>query len=256
MPAEAIEALQEIREQARRRLSSSTSGVTEGPIGLDATRVLVDALHDWIAAANQAADIGSEMAALVQGSVLQSAFPVFLQWRHGHLDRAADVLFHIWGEHVRGLSTVDWPISTPTPLLEPSTSTPDDSELLSLFNAAVGQRLREAEGAAEARRILRRLVATLELSFDEVGRMFGVSGETVRRWERGLASVPPARSAALTTAEAALDQLLTLFRPERLPVAVRRPDALFEGERALDWILRCRIQEVANRYDRALRYQA
>jgi hypothetical protein len=104
-------------------------------------------------------------------------------------------------------------------------------------------------------RALGRLITGLDLSFDEVGRMLGVSGETARRWERGLVPIPAARLALLTSAASALDRLLTLFRPERLPAAIRRSAPIFDGERALDWILRGRIQEVAEQYDRALSYQ-
>ena len=102
---------------------------------------------------------------------------------------------------------------------------------------------------------MRRLAGALDLSFDELGQMLGVRGETARRWERGLGSIPTDRLADLTTAEAALDRLLGLFRPERLPVAIRRPAELFGGESALDWILRGRIQDVADGYERALSYQ-
>lgn len=59
------------------------------------------------------------------------------------------------------------------------------------------------ESAAEPRRILRRLVTELDLSFNEVGRMSGVRGETARRWERGLAPMPSERLAQLTAAEGA-----------------------------------------------------
>jgi hypothetical protein len=53
----------------------------------------------------------------------------------------------------------------------------------------------------------------------------------------------------------ALDRLLALFQPARLPLAIRRPAELFDGERALDWILRGRIGEAAGRYEIALSYQ-
>lgn len=132
---------------------------------------------------------------------------------------------------------------------------PVDSEHLSLFNVAVGACLRDASGVAEGRRMLRRLIVALDLSYDEAGRALGVTGETVRRWERSMVLVPTRRLSVLTGADDALSRLLGLFRPERLPVAIRRPAALFDGESALDWILRGRIQEVADRYDVALSYQ-
>ena len=109
--------------------------------------------------------------------------------------------------------------------------------------------------AAEARMVMRRLLTALDLNSDELGQMLGVRGETVRRWEQGLESVPLERLADLTSAEVALDRLLELFRPKRLPVAIRRPVEFFGGEPALTWILRGQIDEVANRYDRVLAYQ-
>jgi hypothetical protein len=68
--------------------------------------------------------------------------------------------------------------------------------------------------------------------------------------------VPRDRAATLETAGAALGRLLRMFRPETLPQVIRRPAVLFDGKRALDWVLDGRIQEAADRYDAALSYQA
>ena len=86
--------------------------------------------------------------------------------------------------------------------------------------------------------------------------MFKVSGETIRRWERGQVRIPLARQAELVSAEAALARLETLFLPERLAQVIRRPAGLFQQERALDLILRGLIADVAQRYEIALTYQA
>jgi transcriptional regulator with XRE-family HTH domain len=96
----------------------------------------------------------------------------------------------------------------------------------------------------------------LSLSQDELGRMLGVSGETIRRWKTGGTPVPEPRLAKLTAAEGAMNRLLQIFRPERLPLAIRRPAELFRGKQALDWILDGRIAEVADRYELSLAYQA
>lgn len=108
---------------------------------------------------------------------------------------------------------------------------------------------------AEGQLTLRRLATSLDLSLDELGRMLGTSGDSVQRWERGLASVPGTQLRMLTRANDALNRLLALFSPERLPLVIRRPTELFDGEPALDWILRGHIQEVADRYERAFSYQ-
>jgi transcriptional regulator with XRE-family HTH domain len=110
-------------------------------------------------------------------------------------------------------------------------------------------------GADQARTALRSLMTRLELSQDDLGRAFGVSGESVRRWERGATSIPAERRSEILAAEAGLRRLQDLFRPERLPSAIRRPAELFDGDSALEWILRGRIEEVADHYETALLYQ-
>ena len=102
---------------------------------------------------------------------------------------------------------------------------------------------------------IERLMGSLSLSQDQMGRMLGVSGETIRRWKAGATGIPLSRVAELTAAEAALNRLLRIFRPERLPLAIRRKADLFGGKAALDWILDGRIAEVADRYELSLVYQ-
>ncbi len=108
----------------------------------------------------------------------------------------------------------------------------------------------------EGVRALGRLRDTFALSFDELGALLGTSGETVRRWERGLTEIPVDPAATLTGMEDALDRLARLFKPDRLKLVVRRNADLFGGERALDCILRRRLGEVVSRYEQELRYQA
>lgn len=124
-----------------------------------------------------------------------------------------------------------------------------------LYHQAIEQVVTRA-GTEPVRTALRALMTRLELSQDDTGRMFGVSGETVRRWERGATSIPAERRTAILAAEAGLRRLQELFRPHRLPTVVRRAAELFDGESALDWILRGRIADVADRYETALVYQA
>lgn len=125
-----------------------------------------------------------------------------------------------------------------------------------LYHQAVEQVITRSSALDPTRTALRALMTRLELSQDDTGRMLGVSGETVRRWERGATGIPADRRAAILAAEAGLRRLQDLFRRERLATAIRRPADLFGGERALDWILRGRIAEVADRYETALLYQA
>ncbi len=111
-------------------------------------------------------------------------------------------------------------------------------------------------GVSVGRLAIEKLMGGLSLSQDQLGRMLGVSGETVRRWKTGATGIPLSQVAELTAAESALDRLLRIFRRERLPLAIRRKAELFGGRQALDWILDGRIAEVADRYEAGLAYQA
>jgi transcriptional regulator with XRE-family HTH domain len=130
-----------------------------------------------------------------------------------------------------------------------------DDRLLSQVYDTASRLLLARRHDLEARLTLDRLMLRLGLSQDEAARMLGVSGETVRRWQRGAVKIPMPRAAQLLSMGEALDRLLALFQPARLPLAIRRPAELFDGERALDWILRGRIAEAAGRYEIALSYQ-
>jgi transcriptional regulator with XRE-family HTH domain len=101
---------------------------------------------------------------------------------------------------------------------------------------------------------MRALRDNLDLSREDLGTMFGVTGETWRAWEEGAAEIPETTFAKIVAAGAALERMLWLFRPERLPQVIRRRADAFNGERALDWILDGRIAEVAERYDSGLSY--
>ena len=63
-------------------------------------------------------------------------------------------------------------------------------------------------------------------------------------------------SLKLQAASAALSRLPAIFPPERLPQVIRREAELFDGKPAVDWIVRGRIADVAERYESALAYQA
>lgn len=96
----------------------------------------------------------------------------------------------------------------------------------------------------------------LDLSFDQLGRVFHVSGETVRRWETGAISMPEAYWAIATSLAQDTERLQHLFEPHRLPMVLRRPAEMFAGRTAMDWIFDGRIQETADLYEAALLYQA
>jgi transcriptional regulator with XRE-family HTH domain len=223
-------------------------------------RSLVDELGDVLEALNRSAGLDAGAARLVRDTVLHASFPVLLRVREGQADAAASQLLHLWQATLRGFGWDEGGIASAesevaeSPRLLASASG-EAADLLPLFTLAIFGRLTEGQGQERARQALARLAELLRLSLDQLGRMLGVSGETVRRWTRGSHRVPEERSARIARADAALGRLLAVFQPARLPQVVRRRADLFDGESALDWMLRGKIAEVADRYELALSYQ-
>jgi len=193
-------------------------------------------------------------AQAVRAVALLESLTAFALLRAGNVAASAAALAKAWNEAsvtVLGHRTLRNPRTAGRPV-----KVRISIDLITAFNAAYTlsmiSRLAESRGTSA----IRRLMAHLALSYDDVGRIVGVSGETIRRWDRGTVMIPAEKLARLTAAGAALDTFLSLFRPEALPQVVRRPAEAFGSERALDWILRGRIAEAAALYERELRYQA
>ncbi len=227
-------------------------------------------------------ELEPKLAAAVEQRALVASSDAFLALRAGERDRAASVLLDLWSkvctsEIQRVQETLAAHVESQFDALATALAglsqrldeafaarwssfqfrlDADDVEWRLLYNQAIEQVVAHEPGIDSTRTALRALMTRLDLSQDDLGRMLGVSGETIRRWERGATGIPAGRRALILAAEAGLRRLQDLFRPERLPTAVRRPAELFDGERALDWILRGRIAEVADRYETALLYQA
>ncbi len=102
--------------------------------------------------------------------------------------------------------------------------------------------------------ILIEIQRALDLSCSDLGMAFGTTGEAVRGWESDSTEIPDVTLARIVAAHGAVRSLEETFRPERLPQVIRRRAPVFNGERALDWILDGRIAEVAERYQRGLSY--
>ncbi|HEV7519021.1 MAG TPA: helix-turn-helix domain-containing protein [Thermoanaerobaculia bacterium] len=253
----------QIERQLRQRIEA-VAGRLSGPDLPDpgTVREVVEELDRCLAELGEATQVAPELASLVRLSVLQAAFPVLLGYRHGAPDLAWHLLTTEWERVVHTFVARGWNATEVReggyyygPLLSPLADPAADQELLVLFNLAVFEVLRGAEVQGRGRQAARRLMSRLSLSYDQLGRAFGVSGETVRRWERGSHPIPDERLADLAHAAAAVGRLEGMFRPDRLPQVVRRKAGLFGGEAALDWILRGRIGETADRYETALAYQ-
>jgi len=223
--------------------------------------------------------VGSAIAQAIDFGALYRSFDAFLAFRAGEAALTASALLEVWSstslaelrvlegakaemlvfakslrrelEADRGDLAEDLSAAA-----KELAGFPDRGEWLVVFHQAVEQIVASELGADQARTALRSLMARLELSQDDLGRVCGVSGETIRRWERGLTAIPADRRSEILATESELRRLQDLFRPERLPTLIRRSVELFDGESALAWILRGRIVEVADRYEEALRYQA
>ncbi len=226
---------------------------------LGSVREIVHLLDRCLADLNELAGFEGDLATLVRHSSLQACFPSLRFLRHGEPEAALRFLLLTWARVAEALGLPCAMIDTPEEL---EASFPDlpveqatEHEFLSVFNTAIFEVLRDSERNVRGRDILRRLMAQLDLSYDLLGRVLGTSGETVRRWERGSHEIPAERMADLVQADAGLRRLLEIFQPERLASGIRRKAGLFTGESALDWILRGRIAEAADRYEVALAYQ-
>jgi transcriptional regulator with XRE-family HTH domain len=225
---------------------------------LGVVREVVRVFDHLLAELNEAAGIEEELAWLIRESALQSSSTALLHLRAGEPDAAVRLLFDTWRQTAQSLGIELPPLAGAVgeaTSLYLSFSSGEAQELLATFRAAVFEHCRISASQAGGREVLRRLMTLLGLSYDQLGRAFSVSGETVRRWERGSHPIPDERLPDLTQADSALSRLLHIFRPDRLLQVVRRKAELFEGETGLSWILRGRIADVAGRYETALAFQ-
>lgn len=216
----------------------------------EGVRTFVVEVSNFFTGLGTKAGVPPDQALIITGAVVYDAFPSLLCYRRGHRQAASRLLIARWRAYLgQRVSPRDLVASSCRP-------TSEDDVLLRVFAATVSGMLVEQAKVSRGRAILARLAGALGLSQDEMGHILGVSGETIRRWGHGKIAVPEQQLAKLDSADAALTRLQALFRPERLPEVIRRPAELFTGERAIDWIQRGRIAEVADRYEMALSYQA
>lgn len=202
---------------------------------------------------NAEAGLTGSGAIVITSTALQSSLPSMLLFREGEVRAASHAVATLY----LTLSTGEpaEPVRIPQKFLTKWKNERELDDLVQMFPMAVFEETTAARKESSGKQILRRLMTCLDLSFDDIGRMLDVSGETIRRWERGVSRIPSETLANLEVADAALTRLIRLFLPQRLPEAVRRKADLFDGSRALDWILRGRITEVADRYEQTFTYQ-
>jgi DNA-binding transcriptional regulator YiaG len=204
---------------------------------------------------------------------MQGALPSMLLFREGEIRAASAAVSGLWfalstrePESVKPIltkprdpekisATVLGAVAKVQKILAKHRDERELEELAQVFPLVVFEEAASAGKATSGRDILRRMSACLGLSFENVGRILNVPGETVRRWERGISRIPSDALATLEIVDSALTRLTRLFLPQRLPEVLRRKAELFDGSRALDWILQGRIADVVDRYEQALRYQ-
>jgi len=224
---------------------------------------LVRTIDAFVVSSASAAGVEAEKLPLVRDKALQDSFYICVLESKKSARHAAGDYYNYLSHHIGLFQN---PAIAETPLTDLWQNSIDLAskdfdvanvqESFALFHLAVSSVISEQESANEGRQILRTLIAALALSFDELGRMFRVAGETVRRWETGASSISSDRKATITSTRESLNKLLKIFRQARLPQVIRRPAELFSGECALDWILRGKIVDVVKPYEISLRFQA
>jgi transcriptional regulator with XRE-family HTH domain len=217
---------------------------------IEGVRMFIVEVSSFLTDLGAKSGVPPERAPVIIGAVVQDAFLSLLCYRRGQRTVAVRLLMARWRAYL------GQPVRARDVLLPSCRPTAQDDRLLRVFAATVSGVLVEQARGARGQAVLARLMGGLGLSYDEAGNILGVSGETIRRWAHGKIAVPAPQQAKLDSADAAFTRLAALFRPERLPEAIRRPADLFDGERALDWIRRGRIADVVDRYEMALSYQA
>lgn len=232
---------------------------------LQNARRFVEWIDSSVHRLNETAGFDVATSRLVWRVVLQSAFQACVFTSRGHQEQARIWLVHEWIDHSlifepAWQDLAGWRSDLVQSLLAPSATRikprEEDAELSDLFNTAVAERLSMDATDWQGRQAIRELMARLGLSNENLSAMFGVPSATIADWEAGRKRIPRARLSRILSAASALHRMLGVFRPERLPEVIRRKAELFGGDSALDWILRGRIDEVANRYDAAFAYQA
>jgi DNA-binding transcriptional regulator YiaG len=229
-------------------------------LSLPAAVLIVRTLDRSLERLNERVGVAEPLEIILRETTLQCGFTAFVTYLHSSLELASNSLLATWSSSARRLSPLRNKLvhGLETPSLDeilPQFSEETFRSYLTTFNLAVAEILREHATEPRSQLLIRELLQRLNLSYDELGRVLSVSGETVRRWEKGTFSVPPQKLALLQRASFSLQRLLRLFKPESLSSVVRRPAKLFGGESALDWIRLGRIVEVADRYESNFAYQ-
>jgi hypothetical protein len=230
-----------------------------GAPSIESTIVFLRILDRCLVRLNRQARLGKKLDVIVRETALQRGFPAFLTYARSSVDRASECVLAAWTEAARMLGEEG--VRDPQEVARgPDRALTGISEelfrdYLSTYNLAFAEVLREHMVEPRAQQTIQELLHGFDMSYDELGRILDVSGETVRRWAKGASSVPKKKLAAIDMAGNALRRIRRILRPDRLPSVIRRKAELFGGDSALDWIRAGRVTEVADRYETAFAYQ-
>lgn len=240
-------------------LGSAREEMREGAPSIEATIVFLKVLDRCLVRLNRQARLGKKLDVIVRETALQRGFPAFLTYARSSVDRASECVLATWTEaaHLLGQQGVRDPQEILSGPDQAMTGISEElfRDYLSTYNLAFAEILREHMVEPRAQQTIQELLQGFDMSYDELGRVLDVSGETVRRWAKGASGVPKQKLAAIDMGGNALRRMLRIIRPEHLPSVIRRPAELFGGASALDWIRSGRFAEVADRYESAFAYQ-
>jgi hypothetical protein len=205
---------------------------------------------------NEAARLSGSSALVTRLGVLQSALPAFAACAAGNVRAAVDWISTEWHRYAELAGAMPEAFTTESPAID---GLDDDkwmsAEAFAMFNLAVSEHIAQVNPRSAARQAIDHLRVYLDLDFDALGTICGVSGEVIRQYAEGAGPLPPSARTVIVKADSQASRLIKMFRPERLADVIRRPARSFGNRRALDWILEGRIEEVADEYDRRFRYQ-
>lgn len=227
------------------------------PPSLGPVLLFVKAMDDCFSRLNEAAGVEQKHELIVREASLHEGFATLVVYLHNSKAASESLLAtwsRTWNQLVRPRPRL-FDLNPPPIRLSDAVPGEQLREYLTVYNAALAEVLRDHEASPRARENLRELLQRLGLSYDELAQAFDVSGETIRRWEKGVVRVPAKKVALLESADQALRRMLRIFRPDRLASVIRRPAPLFDGASAFDWIRGGRIREVADRFETAFQYQ-
>jgi hypothetical protein len=249
----------------------SFEGIETSTVTLAAARKCVDWMVVAILHLNQRAGFEVQLAAWIHDVAITSATQAAILWSHRLGEQARISLFHSWLDQSLALRPTSKLIESwdemysirnrlVHSLLDSSEKVflPSelDREFLLIFALAVTEKVRAESLESQARQSLRNVLVRLALSTEDLSRLFETSLNELETWESGLSPIRPEIRPVVNRVSSGVNKLLTMFRPERLPDVVRREAELFDGQSALAWILQGRIEDVVNRYERALAYQS